>query len=86
MIEIDDDGDRRSRRDDFTDFDELLGDQSRPIGERSVASVMLFSQRRDLRVDGRDARARGIDFFRPGAGVQLRQDFVGGPDAALRAR
>ena len=55
-----------------------------PTGAFTTASRGVFLQRRDLRVDGGDARARGVDLLRPGAGPQPRERVGRGLRALLR--
>ena len=54
-----------------------------PAGASTVASFMAFSSVAILRVDAGEPRAGRVDFFPPGAGLQPRDGFRGGPHPFL---
>ena len=84
VIEIGDDDERRARRDHLAGVEQLRGHDAADrrlddgVGARS-------SERRDLRVGGGHARARGGDLLRPGAGREPGERFGRGPRALPRA-
>ena len=84
MIEIGEHGDRRARRRDLAGIEQPLGDDA--VDRRRDGGIALgFLERRDLRVDGGHARARGLDFLAPRSGAQPRDRFARARSRAPRA-
>ena len=85
MIEIGQHGDRRARRHHFAGIEQPLGDDA--VDRRRDGGIAFgFLERRNLRVDGGDARARGLDFLAPRSRAQPRDPFARACCARPRGR